>query len=157
MKRTLEFINSLENEYKVELVSVNREIQRTELQIGKITEQIEVVRNSIDHSYEVFSSSQTANENIKTEITSLEELLDIYKQTLENLNIRRENIKAKLQEITDILQEQKSEMLDNESPEIDIEMILAKLDFISKLIKIDAHRAIAEINYLKKNIDSRED
>lgn len=157
MKRTLEFINSLENEYKVELVSVNREIQRTELQIGKITEQIEVVRNSIDHSYEVFSSSQTANEYIKTEITSLEELLDIYKQTLENLNIRRENIKAKLQEITDILQEQKSEMLDNESPEIDIEMILAKLDFISKLIKIDAHRAIAEINYLKKNIDSRED
>lgn len=157
MKRTLEFINSLENEYKVELVSVNREIQRTELQIGKITEQIEVVKNSIDHSYEVFSSSQTANENIKTEITSLEELLDIYKQTLENLNIRRENIKAKLQEITDILQEQKSEMLDNESPEIDIEMILAKLDFISKLIKIDAHRAIAEINYLKKNIDSRED
>lgn len=157
MKRTLEFINSLENEYKVELVSVNREIQRTELQIGKITEQIEVVRNSIDHSYEVFSSSQTANENIKTEITSLEELLDIYKQTLENLNIRRENIKAKLQEITDILQEQKSEMLDNEFPEIDIEMILAKLDFISKLIKIDAHRAIAEINYLKKNIDSRED
>ncbi|MGN0371038.1 MAG: hypothetical protein ACI4EW_10875 [Butyrivibrio sp.] len=157
MKRTLEFINSLENEYKVELVSVNREIQRTELQIGKITEQIEDVRNSIDHSYEVFSSSQTANENIKTEITSLEELLDIYKQTLENLNIRRENIKAKLQEITDILQEQKSEMLDNESPETDIEMILAKLDFISKLIKIDAHRAIAEINYLKKNIDSRED
>lgn len=157
MKRTLEFINSLENEYKVELVSVNREIQRTELQIVKITEQIEVVRNFIDHSYEVFSSSQTANEYIKTEITSLEELLDIYKQTLENLNIRRENIKAKLQEITDILQEQKSEMLDNESPEIDIEMILAKLDFISKLIKIDAHRAIAEINYLKKNIDSRED
>ena len=77
MKRTLEFINSLENEYKVELVSVNREIQRTELQIGKITEQIEVVKNSIDHSYEVFSSSQTANENIKTD-----EILDEVKSEL---------------------------------------------------------------------------
>lgn len=150
MDRISDFLNKVQENYKYELLSVEQNIERLRLQIDDYNKSISDIEASIDNSYAVMSASGSADEVKNAELTALKELLKTHEKELaEQVNKKTtlENDIVNIKELIELYKEQVKAF-----GSMSREEITAKLDFISKLIKVDAFRAIEEIEVLKTTL-----
>ena len=150
MDRISDFLNKVQENYKYELLSVEQNIERLRLQIDDYNKSISDIEASIDNSYAVMSASGSADEVKDAELAALRELLKTHEKELtEQFNKKSilENDIVNIKELIELYKEQVKAF-----GSISREEITAKLDFISKLIKVDAFRAIEEIEVLKTTL-----
>ena len=86
MDNVLEFLIEINNEYKTRYLSYEQDISRIKEHITETENKISEIKDSIDESYVVMSSSQTANEVENTELQSLTNLLEEYKDNFHKLS-----------------------------------------------------------------------
>lgn len=147
MDRISDFLNKVQENYKYELLSVEQNVERLRLQIDDYNKSISDIEASIDNSYAVMSASGSADEVKGAELAALRELLKTHEKELaEQVNKKStlENDIVNIKELIELYKEQVKAF-----GSMSREEITAKLDFISMLIKVDAFRAIEEIEVLK--------
>lgn len=150
MDRISDFLNKVQENYKYELLSVEQNIERLRLQIDDYNKSISDIEASIDNSYAVMSASGSADEVKGAELAALRELLKTHEKELaEQVNKKStlENDIVNIKELIELYKEQVKAF-----GSMSREEITAKLDFISKLIKVDVFRAIEEIEVLKTTL-----
>ena len=140
MDITYNFLIDIENEYKSQYMTIKQEINVLDEQIAEINGDIEKLEKNIDKTYEMFSSSQTANLDEKTELDVKREILASYnlesaqkKKSLDNIESRLANVKAAIKSYS-------------ASGNI---TLADKIEFIIKLIPVDSDRAILELKNLQ--------
>lgn len=148
MDKVLEFLHSVENDYKSEYLTVEQEIERLKEQIYHIEKTINQIRNSIDESYAIMSSSQEANEVENAELETLEGLLSEHIKSLEYYDNRKSQINLKIDEVSNVIDIYNTEAQCKER--LTQSNMLNKIKLVSKLIKVDPNRAIEEV----KNIEN---
>ena len=126
----------------------NHTSEETKKQIKDAENSIKKAREGIDESYNVFSASQSNNE-VDTEINTHSQIIEDKKKQIEDLDNRKKEVLAKLNEIKEIKQSgyESDDMRD----------IADKLILIRKLIGVDNHRAKTEIDTLINKIIGTEE
>lgn len=147
MDKVLEFLHSVENDYKSEYLTVEQEIERLKEQIYHIEKTINQIRNSIDESYAIMSSSQEANEVENAELETLEGLLSEHRKSLEYYDSRKSQINLKIDEVSNVIDIYNTEAQCKER--LTQSNMLNKIKLVSKLIKVDPNRAIEEVNNIE--------
>ena len=148
MSKILSFISSYEEELALQIEFFDKSIVRLKKQIKDAENSIKKAREGIDESFNVFSASQSNNE-VDTEINTHSQIIEDKKQQIENLDNRKKEVLAKLNEVKEIKQS------GYESD--DIRDIADKLILIRKLIGVDNHRAKTEIDTLINKIIGTEE
>lgn len=148
MSKILSFISSYEEELVLQIEFFDKSIVRLKKQIKDAENSIKKAREGIDESYNVFSASQSNNE-VDTEINTHSQIIEDKKKQIEDLDNRKKEVLAKLNEIKEIKQ------LGYESD--DMRDIADKLILIRKLIGVDNHRAKTEIDTLINKIIGTEE
>lgn len=148
MSKILSFISSYEEELALQIEFFDKSIVRLKKQIKDAENSIKKAREGIDESYNVFSASQSNNE-VDTEINTHSQIIEDKKQQIEDLDNRKKEVLAKLNEVKEIKQS------GYESD--DIRDIADKLILIRKLIGVDNHRAKTEIDTLINKIIGTEE
>lgn len=150
MDRISDFLNKVQENYKYELLSVEQNVERLRLQIDDYNKSISDIEASIDNSYAVMSASGSADEVKDAELATLRELLKTHEKELADQVNKKSTLENDIVNIKEIIELYKEQVKAFGS--ISREEITAKLDFISKLIKVDAFRAIEEIEVLKTTL-----
>lgn len=148
MSKILSFISSYEEELALQIEFFDKSIVRLKKQIKDAENSIKKAREGIDESYNVFSASQSNNE-VDTEINTHSQIIEDKKQQIEDLDNRKKEVLAKLNEVKEIKQSR------YESD--DMRDIADKLILIRKLIGVDNHRAKTEIDTLINKIIETEE
>lgn len=148
MSKILSFISSYEEELALQIEFFDKSIVRLKKQIKDAENSIKKAREGIDESYNVFSASQSNNE-VDTEINTHSQIIEDKKQQIEDLDNRKKEVLAKLNEVKEIKQ--------SEYESDDIRDIADKLILIRKLIGVDNHRAKTEIDTLINKIIGTEE
>lgn len=148
MSKILSFISSYEEELVLQIEFFDKSIVRLKKQIKDAENSIKKAREGIDESYNVFSASQSNNE-VDTEINTHSQIIEDKKKQIEDLDNRKKEVLAKLNEVKEIKQ------LGYESD--DMRDIADKLILIRKLIGVDNHRAKTEIDTLINKIIGTEE
>lgn len=151
MDSVLEFIKDIVNEYKSQYLSLEQDMQRVKEHILETENRIASIRNSIDESYVVMSSSQTANEVENTELQSLTGLLTEYKDKYNKLCNDMEICSRKVDRAENIAKEYNSNV-ERGITKSD-KKVTDKLELILKLMKPDPARAEQEIKTLIMNLN----
>ena len=148
MSKILSFISSDEEELVLQIEFFDKSIVRLKKQIKDAENSIKKAREGIDESYNVFSASQSNNE-VDTEINTHSQIIEDKKKQIEDLDNRKNEVLAKLNEIKEIKQSgyESDDMRD----------IADKLILIRKLIGVDNHRAKTEIDTLINKIIGTEE
>ncbi len=148
MSKILSFISSYEEELVLQIEFFDKSIVRLKKQIKDAENSIKKAREGIDESYNVFSASQSNNE-VDTEINTHSQIIEDKKKQIEDLDNRKKEVLAKLNEIKEIKQSgyESDDMRD----------IADKLILIRKLIGVDNHRAKTEIDTLINKIIGTEE
>lgn len=148
MSKILSFISSYEEELVLQIEFFDKSIVRLKKQIKDAENSIKKAREGIDESYNVFSASQSNNE-VDTEINTHRQIIEDKKKQIEDLDNRKKEVLAKLNEIKEIKQSgyESDDMRD----------IADKLILIRKLIGVDNHRAKTEIDTLINKIIGTEE
>ena len=148
MSKILSFISSYEEELVLQIEFFDKSIVRLKKQIKDAENSIKKAREGIDESYNVFSASQSNNE-VDTEINTHSQIIEDKKKQIEDLDNRKNEVLAKLNEIKEIKQSgyESDDMRD----------ISDKLILIRKLIGVDNHRAKTEIDTLINKIIGTEE
>lgn len=148
MSKILSFISSYEEELALQIEFFDKSIVRLKKQIKDAENSIKKAREGIDESYNVFSASQSNNE-VDTEINTHSQIIEDKKQQIEDLDNRKKEVLAKLNEVKEIKQSgyESDDMRD----------IADKLILIRKLIGVDNHRAKTEIDTLINKIIGTEE
>ena len=148
MRKILSFISSYEEELVLQIEFFDKSIVRLKKQIKDAENSIKKAREGIDESYNVFSASQSNNE-VDTEINTHSQIIEDKKKQIEDLDNRKNEVLAKLNEIKEIKQSgyESDDMRD----------IADKLILIRKLIGVDNHRAKTEIDTLINKIIGTEE
>lgn len=148
MSKILSFISSYEEELVLQIEFFDKSIVRLKKQIKDAENSIKKAREGIDESYNVFSASQSNNE-VDTEINTHSQIIEDKKKQIEDLDNRKNEVLAKLNEIKEIKQSgyESDDMRD----------IADKLILIRKLIGVDNHRAKTEIDTLINKIIGTEE
>lgn len=148
MSKILSFISSYEEELALQIEFFDKSIVRLKKQIKDAENSIKKAREGIDESYIVFSASQSNNE-VDTEINTHSQIIEDKKQQIEDLDNRKKEVLAKLNEVKEIKQSgyESDDMRD----------IADKLILIRKLIGVDNHRAKTEIDTLINKIIGTEE
>lgn len=143
MSKILSFISSYEEELVLQIEFFDKSIVRLKKQIKDAENSIKKAREGIDESYNVFSASQSNNE-VDTEINTHSQIIEDKRKQIEDLDNRKKEVLAKLNEIKEIKQSgyESDDMRD----------IADKLILIRKLIGVDNHRAKTEIDTLINKI-----
>ncbi|MCM1309067.1 MAG: V-type ATPase subunit a family protein [Butyrivibrio sp.] len=147
MDRIGDFLNKVQENYKYEMLSVEQNLERLNLQINDYNKTISEIEASIDNSYSVMSASGSVNEEKNAELSALEELLKTHKKELSEQENKRSALEKNMAELKELIELYKKQ--EQVFGSISREEIVAKLDFISKLVKVDSFRAIEEIEALK--------
>lgn len=150
MDRISDFLNKVQENYKYELLSVEQNIERLRLQIDDYNKSISDIEASIDNSYAVMSASGSADEVKDAELAALRELLKTHEKELTEQFNKKSTLENDIVNIKELIELYKEQVKAFGS--MSREEITAKLDFISKLIKVDAFRAIEEIEVLKTTL-----
>lgn len=148
MSKILSFISSYEEELVLQIEFFDKSIVRLKKQIKDAENSIKKAREGIDESYNAFSASQSNNE-VDTEINTHSQIIEDKKKQIEDLDNRKKEVLAKLNEIKEIKQSgyESDDMRD----------IADKLILIRKLIGVDNHRAKTEIDTLINKIIGTEE
>lgn len=148
MSKILSFISSYEEELALQIEFFDKSIVRLKKQIKDADNSIKKAREGIDESYNVFSASQSNNE-VDTEINTHSQIIEDKKKQIEDLDNRKKEVLAKLNEVKEIKQSgyESDDMRD----------IADKLILIRKLIGVDNHRAKTEIDTLINKIIGTEE
>ena len=148
MSKILSFISSYEEELALQIEFFDKSIVRLKKQIKDAENSIKKAREGIDESYNVFSASQSNNE-VDTEINTHSQIIEDKKKQIEDLDNRKKEVLAKLNEVKEIKQSgyESDDMRD----------IADKLILIRKLIGVDNHRAKTEIDTLINKIIGTEE
>lgn len=148
MSKILSFISSYEEELVLQIEFFDKSIVRLKKQIKDAENSIKKAREGIDESYNVFSASQSNNE-VDTEINTHSQIIEDKKKQIEDLDNRKKEVLAKLNEVKEIKQSgyESDDMRD----------IADKLILIRKLIGVDNHRAKTEIDTLINKIIGTEE
>lgn len=144
MDVTLDFLLKTENEYKSELKAVKQEINVINEQIKNIKAEISYIDANIDKTYEMFSSSQTANIVENTEIKTKREILNRYDKDLEKYMADKDTLEKKIDGVKNAIAAY--------TPPVSNEDLSAKLDFIIKIIPVDKDRAILELKDIQETM-----
>lgn len=153
MDKISEFLNKTQEEYKFELLSVEHNIERLRSRIDSDSRAVFEIEASIDKSYDVVSAFGSANDDKRVEIAALRELIDSHNTELEEQTDRKIKYEKSIVDIGNMITFYDSQMKTIAS--IDIDEIISKLDFISKLVNVDAFRAVEEIEQLKIKLAER--
>ena len=148
MSKILSFISSYEEEMALQIEFFDKSIVRLKKQIKDAENSIKKAREGIDESYNVFSASQSNNE-VDTEINTHSQIIEDKKQQIEDLDNRKKEVLAKLNEVKEI----KKSGYESD----DMRDIADKLILIRKLIGVDNHRAKTEIDTLINKIIGTEE
>ena len=148
MSKILSFISSYEEELALQIEFFDKSIVRLKKQIKDAENSVKKAREGIDESYNVFSASQSNNE-VDTEINTHSQIIEDKKQQIEDLDNRKKEVLAKLNEVKEI----KKSGYESD----DMRDIADKLILIRKLIGVDNHRAKTEIDTLINKIIGTEE
>ncbi len=148
MDNVLEFLIEINNEYKTRYLSYEQDISRIKEHIAETENKISEIKDSIDESYAVMSSSQTANEVENTELQSLTNLLGEYKDNFHKLSDNLENCAHKVDKTEQIIKEYN----ENKYTGLSDRHLKDKLELVLKLMKPDPERAKHELTAIIKNI-----
>lgn len=149
MDNVLEFLIEIDNEYKTRYLSYDQDISRVKEHIADTEKKISEIKSSIDESYAVMSSSQTANEIENTELQSLTILLTEYRTNLSELSGNLESCAHKVDKTEQIIKEYN----ENKSTVPVDGRLKDKLELVLKLMKPDPERAKQELTAIIKNIN----
>ncbi len=149
MDNVLEFLIEIDNEYKTRYLSYDQDISRIKEHIADTEKKISEIKSSIDESYAVMSSSQTANEIENTELQSLTALLTEYRTSLSKLSDNLESCARKVDKTEQIIKEYN----ENKSTVQVDGRLKDKLELVLKLMKPDPERAKQELTAIIKNIN----
>lgn len=147
MDRISDFLNKTQEDYQCELLAVEQNAERLNAQIAEYHQSISDIEASIDHSYAVMSASGSVDDVKRAEIHTLRELLKTREVELaeqNNKKVRFEKDIVQIQELIQLYEKQVKAL-----GRLSSEELISKLDFISRLIQVDAFRAIEEIEQLK--------
>lgn len=150
MDRISDFLNKVQENYKYELLAVEQNIERLNLQIQDYNKSISAIEASIDNSYTVMSASGSADEVKRAELSTLQELLKAHEKELKEQVNKKSELEKNIVNIRELIELYKEQVKVFGS--MSREEIIAKLDFIAKLVKVDAFRAIEEIETLKATL-----
>ena len=148
MDNILEFLLEIQNEYKSKYLSIEQNIERVQEHISDTENKMTKIKDSIDESYAVMSSSQAANEVENTELQSLTILLDEYKANLAKLKEDMKLCSQKVEKADNIIKEYN----DSHNGTRTDTKIKDKLELVLKLMKPDPDRAKHELTTLIKNM-----
>lgn len=148
MDRISEFLRQTQEEYKYGLLAVEQDIERLCSQLEDCNSSISEIESSIDKSYAVMSASGIANEEKTAELAALRELQKTYEEKIIESNSKKSELEKNIVNIKELigLYEAQLKMFGS----ISAKELIQKLDFISKLVKVDAFRAVEELEQLKK-------
>lgn len=150
MDRISDFLNKVQENYKYELLAVEQNIERLNLQIQDYNKSISAIEASIDNSYAVMSASGSADEVKRAELSTLQELLKAHEKELKEQVNKKSELEKNIVNIRELIELYKEQV--KAFGLMSREEIIAKLDFIAKLIKVDAFRSIEEIETLKATL-----
>lgn len=148
MDRISDFLAKVQENYKYELLAVEQNIERLNLQIADFNKSISDIEASIDNSYAVLSASGSADEVKTAELVTLKELLKAHESELTQQIDEKTRLEKDIVELRELIDLYKNQV--NAYGGMTNEDIIVKLDFISKIIKVDSFRAIEELDLLKK-------
>lgn len=148
MDRISDFLAKVQENYKYELLAVEQNIERLNLQIADFNKSISDIEASIDNSYAVLSASGSADEVKTAELVTLKELLKAHESELTQQIDEKTRLEKDIAELRELIDLYKNQV--NAYGGMTNEDIIVKLDFISKIIKVDSFRAIEELDLLKK-------
>lgn len=148
MDRISDFLAKVQENYKYELLVVEQNIERLNLQIADFNKSISDIEASIDNSYAVLSASGSADEVKTAELVTLKELLKAHESELTQQIDEKTRLEKDIAELRELIDLYKNQV--NAYGGMTNEDIIVKLDFISKIIKVDSFRAIEELDLLKK-------
>lgn len=154
MTKKDKYISKIYSEIELNLSKVQEEIYKTELSIKSTNARIDEIVASIDTSYSILSASGTADDFTNTEIESLKKIVDNKTKVLDNLYIERDNLSARLEEIT--LLSSNKPVANKKNNSMDVEDIINKLQLIYKLCIVDTDRARQEITLLIEKLSKKE-
>ncbi len=137
------FISEMENDLKSELNNVDASVKRINNIIKDAKNNISVIKESIDTTYDVFSASQMNNNVENTEISTFNNIIEVRENERRDLELRRDYINNRLNTI---------EGLKTQTLNVDID----KLDFVLQLIDVDPYRAKCELKRLIKELRGKE-
>lgn len=154
MDRISDFLSKVQENCKYELLAVEQNIERLNLQIVDFNKSIFDIEASIDNSYAVLSASGSADEVKTAELVTLRDLLKEHESELAKEieeKVRLEKDIAEIRELIDLYKNQIKAYGGMTSDDI-----IVKLDFISRLVKVDSVRAIEEIELLKTVLEGKQ-
>ncbi len=148
MDRISEFLRQTQEEYKYGLLAVEQDIERLRSQLEDCNSSISEIESSIDKSYAVMSASGIANEEKTAELAALRELQKTYEEKIIESNNKQSELEKNIVNIKELIRAYEVQL--KMFGAISAKELIQKLDFISKLIKVDAFRAVEEMEQLKK-------
>ena len=153
MDRISEFLRQAQEEYKYGLLAVEQDMERLRSQLEECNSSISEIEPSIDKSYAVMSASGIANEEKTAELAALRELQKTYKEKITENDNKKSELENNIVNIKELigLYEAQLKMFGS----ISAKQLIEKLDFISKLVKVDAFRAVEELEQLKKFLNGQ--
>ncbi len=133
MDKIKQYLFTSREEFKSELSGLIMESSRLSEQIKESENKKSQLETSIDTSYMILSSSQTANFEQNTEISTLNSIIVDKQNRLSQILERQSYLQNRINDLDDML------LPDNTTDTID------KLEMILKIIEVDPHRAKIEI------------
>lgn len=148
MDKISEFLRQAQEEYKYGLLAVEQDMERLRSQLEECNSSISEIESSIDKSYVVMSASGIANEEKTAELAALRELKKTYEEKIIENDNKKSELEKNIVNIKELIElyEVQLKMFGS----ISAKQLIQKLDFISKLVKVDAFRAVEELEQLKK-------
>lgn len=144
MDKVFEFLKTVENDYKADLLNEEHEISRIQSLLDDSNTQLTKLQDSIDPAYAIMSSSQMSKNIELAEIDEIKHLITEYEKSLLSHSDRVDFLKAKVLQVSEVIT-----FYENNGFSCSVDTIDKKLEFISKLVEVDSHRAISEINNLR--------
>ncbi len=148
MDRISEFLRQTQEEYKYGLLAVEQDIERLRSQLEDCNSSISEIESSIDKSYAVMSASGIANEEKTAELAALRELQKTYEEKIIESNNKQSELEKNIVNIKELIRAYEVQL--KMFGAISAKELIQKLDFISKLVKVDVFRAVEELEQLKK-------
>ena len=153
MNKIVSFLSTYEEELQLQVDFLNKSILRLESQIKESKKSIREAKKNIDDSYNMFSASQSNNE-VETEIHTLNVIIDDKNKQIEDLKKRKDDILRKFNEIKNLEYQNLETEIHNNDFNIDI---IDKLRKIRKFMDVDVHRAKIEIEKIITRLENKGD
>ena len=159
-KMVIRYLEKLCEEYNKEKFHIDRQCESLQLRLKETTELMKLFEETSDPNYESFTPREVDTKK-KRQYLKLQEEKKNIQSALDQQREASEDWKKKIDELTEILLEEKRKASEEERKELEYEKIaedlaglLHRLDLCYKLAEVDVARCRMELHILTESIQN---